>query len=84
MQLQYVATHPQYLRHGAGAAVTEWGLSLANEHDLKVGVFASPLGGILFEYLDFEDVGWTKCRAEGEGRGVDVRVMIWGLEGQEK
>lgn len=81
IHLQHVGTHPQYLRQGAGAAVTRWGLELAERWKLRVGVFAGPMGALLCEGLGFEDVAELEVR-EGEGkRGVELLVMIWGLEG---
>jgi len=67
LHLQHLGTHPDYQRHGAGSALSKWGTDLAQKHNPKVGLFASPMAAIV-------------VRVPCEEGSVTVSAMIWGLK----
>ncbi len=51
-----VAVHPAYWRHGHARKLVQWGLDLADQENMVVGVCAAVTGKKLFESLGFVDV----------------------------
>jgi len=80
LHLQHLGTHPDYQRHGAGSALSKWGTDLAQKHNPKVGLFASPMGKFLYTHLEFNELAAIVVRVPCEEGSVTVSAMIWGLK----
>ena len=77
LQLQILATHPDFQRQGAGSALCDWGLQVSQLTGLAVSVFASPMGRLLYGHLGFRQVGSVKIKAQGEKEYVIVAAMVY-------
>lgn len=75
LHLQQLHTHPDYQYNGAGTALTKWGIGLAQGHHLKIGLFASPMGEVLFRELHFTKLARVVVQVEGETSRVVVSCM---------
>ena len=75
LHLQFVGTQPEWQRHGAATSLLKWGIITAQEHDLWIGLFGSPVGALFYKHLGFEVVGDVKVQVEGEEEYVIVTAM---------
>ncbi len=75
IHLWIVVTHPDFRRRGAGTMLTSWGIEAAEERDWPVTVFASPMGQLLYAYLNFEKIATEYIQAEGEEEKLTFSVM---------
>lgn len=55
VDLDTLATHPDYQRRGAGSALMEWGCKMADEAGVAAYVDASKSGAPLYEKFGFVD-----------------------------
>lgn len=78
LHLQILATHPRYQRRGAGKALCEWGLQLAERVSVPITVFASPMGRILYQRTGFVPVDEVRIKAmENDNEGVVLAAMTF-------
>lgn len=77
IQLQILATHPDYQRLGAGTLLVDEGIRLADASALAISVFASPMGARLYSKLGFKSRASVVVRAEGEAEFVNVEAMVY-------
>lgn len=76
IQLQILATHPDYQRRGFGTALCEWGMKRAKNDDIAVTLIASgPVGFKLYTHLQFRDLGIQIVQAPGEEEKLTVHAM---------
>lgn len=75
LHLQCIGTDPDFQRHGAGTLLINWGIRTARQHGLWTGLFASPLGELLYARLGFESVGDVTVRVEGQDEEIGVKAM---------
>lgn len=75
LHLQFIGTQPEYQRHGAATALMKWGLATAEENNLWIGLFASPIGALFYRHIGFKDVGNVTVQVEGEDESVVVMAM---------
>ena len=80
LHLQHLGTHPKYQRQGAGSALSRWGMELAKRYKLKIGLFASPMGKSLYDYLGFTELATIVVRSGCEKESIKVTAMVWGLD----
>ncbi|PMD45735.1 hypothetical protein L207DRAFT_420211 [Hyaloscypha variabilis F] len=81
MCLTTLATHPEYMRRGAGSALCEWGIRKAVAENLKaVTLFSSPMGKRLYTKLGFRQVGLVHTQVEGEEEFLEFPGMILELK----
>lgn len=70
IDLDTLATHPDYQRRGAGSMLLKWGCELADRHGVALYVDASKAGAPLYERFGFVD--------EGElGNGKVASMVRW-------
>lgn len=78
LHLQILATHPNYQRRGAGRALCEWGIRLAERVSVPITVFASPMGSILYQRTGFMPVDEVRIKAmEDHDEGVVLVAMMF-------
>jgi GNAT superfamily N-acetyltransferase len=77
LQLQILATHPQYQGLGAGTALCNWGLKMARLENVPVAVFASPMGRKLYRKLGFQKVNNVIIKAEGDDEVINIAAMVY-------
>jgi hypothetical protein len=78
IHLQILATHPKYQRQGAGRALCEWGIRLAERISTPITVFASPMGSILYRSTGFMRVEEVRIQAvEDDHEGVVLAAMTF-------
>lgn len=75
--LVLLATHPHYQRHGAGSRLVNWGVRIARERDIRLGLFASPMGKPLYQHFGFHEIGSAVVRVEGEVEFVAPAIMLF-------
>jgi hypothetical protein len=76
IHLQILATHPKYQRRGAGRALCEWGVRLAERTATPITVFASPMGSLLYQRTGFMQVEDVRVQAaEDDHEGVVLAAM---------
>jgi hypothetical protein len=72
-----VATSPQWQRHDAGTLLCNWGLHVAQEHKLQIGLFATPSGEALYKQLGFKELTKALVQMPEEKGSVSMTVMKW-------
>ncbi|KIW04733.1 uncharacterized protein PV09_04464 [Verruconis gallopava] len=75
IQLQVLATAPQWHRKGAATALCTRGLQLAKMLHSSVVVFASPMGKHVYSSLGFRQLAIVNVRADSDDDGVDLVAM---------
>jgi hypothetical protein len=78
IQLQILATMPQWHRKGAATALCSWGMQMADLLHFNVAVLASPMGKHLYQHLGFHTLGTVKIRASRADKGVNLTAMAFG------
>lgn len=81
IHLQVLATHPARQRLGAGSQLCCEGIILAQEHNLAITVFASPMGKRLYSKLGFQPLGNVDVYVTGEEERVTIAALA--LEASE-
>ncbi|KAF2203001.1 hypothetical protein GQ43DRAFT_289251 [Delitschia confertaspora ATCC 74209] len=76
-QLQILATHPRFHRIGAGTALCRQGIRAAEKLDMKIAVFASPMGKRLYGKLGFRKLATVKIQVEGEDESICIEAMSY-------
>ncbi|KAF2404617.1 acyl-CoA N-acyltransferase, partial [Trichodelitschia bisporula] len=77
LQLQILATHPDYQRRGAGTALCKWGMAFAQKWGMVVTVFASPMGKKLYRRLGFQTMARIEMRVPDEMESVAPVAMSY-------
>lgn len=77
IQLQILATHPEFQRLGAGSRLVDEGIRLANASDKTISVFASPMGKRLYSSLGFIPIASIIVQAENDSEFVTVEAMVY-------
>ncbi|OKL62720.1 hypothetical protein UA08_01364 [Talaromyces atroroseus] len=72
-----VATSPQWQRHGAGTLLCNWGIDVAQKHNLQIGLFATPSGRGLYTKLGFQKLTTAFVQMPEEKENVSMTVMKW-------
>ncbi|KAL8952551.1 MAG: hypothetical protein Q9222_001541 [Ikaeria aurantiellina] len=81
INLATLVVHPDFRRHGAGTQLVNWGIEAAEEKRWPVTLCASPMGQLLYEYLNFEQIASEVVQVEGEEETLTSTVMrFWNLE----
>jgi len=75
IHLLRLATSPMHQRHGAGTALTKWGINLANKYDVAIGLFATSMGEPLYAKLGFQSLAKPTAQVEGEDEKVTMTIM---------
>jgi hypothetical protein len=75
IQLQILATLPQWQRMGAATLLCSCGMRMANLLRLSVAVFASPMGSKLYASLGFRTLETINVRASNDDDGVNLTGM---------
>ncbi|KAL6238443.1 hypothetical protein BDW75DRAFT_201360 [Aspergillus navahoensis] len=70
VDLDTLATHPDYQRRGAGSMLLQWGCDLADEAKVALYVDASRAGAPLYERFGFVD------ESKGESGEVQIASMV--------
>lgn len=77
LYLTTLATNPEYMRRGAGAALCDWGIKKAVSDKLAaVTLFSSPMGIPLYKKLGFRQVVIVHTQVNGEEECIDFPGMI--------
>ncbi|KAM0188242.1 hypothetical protein ACHAPA_007678 [Fusarium lateritium] len=83
MELDNMAVDPDHFLKGYGTLLCRYGMNIAREDKIPVGVIAAKLGMKLYEYLGYSctaKVTLTDCRP-GEDDSVDFWVQKWNPKG---
>lgn len=75
--LAQLATHPDYIRRGAGTMLVQWGLALAEKETWAVTVFAGPTAYGLYARLGFRKLGMVKAQVDGEEEAIEFPGLAW-------
>jgi ribosomal protein S18 acetylase RimI-like enzyme len=76
IHLQILATHPKHQRRGAGRALCDWGIRLAERIAAPITVFASLMGNLLYQRIGFITVDKIKIQVvDDEHEGVVLTAM---------
>ena len=87
IDLSIIACSPTRQRSGAGSALLEWGVNLADSFGLPCRLEASPVGYGLYRKFGFEDVGvvdvnikekWGVTNANGSNWGANNAAPLAG------
>ncbi|KAN0091697.1 hypothetical protein V8E51_017544 [Hyaloscypha variabilis] len=70
-----LATDPRWQRHGAGTLLSKWGLDVANDQTLAIGLFATPSGESLYTELGFELLTRITVQMPEEEESVTIACM---------
>ncbi|EGX49492.1 hypothetical protein TWF569_010720 [Orbilia oligospora] len=77
-ELELLATHRKYRRHGAATMLVEWGIRLADEEGVPCCVISSPMGKPVYENSGFvlaSEEKWV-FQVKGEEEKVECFVLI--------
>jgi GNAT superfamily N-acetyltransferase len=77
IELAQLVTHPDYQRRGLARELLKRGQQMASGGNFAVGVFASPVGRIVYEKFGFKVLGIAVVRAEGETETLELPVLGW-------
>ena len=81
LELVYLFTHPDYMRHGFGSALVKWGMNLAKEQHLPaIPVSASEMGMLLYARLGFKHLEQMVLRAPGDTEPLTLDFMVLELQ----
>ncbi|OCK79234.1 hypothetical protein K432DRAFT_383259 [Lepidopterella palustris CBS 459.81] len=76
-QLQILATHPSFQRRGAGTALCQWGMQIAERMKMAISVFASPMGYRLYSHLGFDYLASVTVKVQEEEESVTLEAMAY-------
>ncbi|KAH7317753.1 hypothetical protein BKA65DRAFT_515117 [Rhexocercosporidium sp. MPI-PUGE-AT-0058] len=77
LHMTRLATKPEYQRHGIGGALSQWGLDVAQKHNLLVGLFSTLVARPLYGHLGFETLKEIIVQIEGEKEKVEMTCTKW-------
>jgi GNAT superfamily N-acetyltransferase len=83
IQLQILATHPDYQRQGFGSRLCNWGIELAKSRDMYIIVFGSPMGKALYSILGFRELAELPVQVKGEEEKIVLTMMEYKSSGTE-
>jgi GNAT superfamily N-acetyltransferase len=87
LDLGIIGCSPNRQRSGAGSALLEWGVNLADSLGLPCRLEASPVGYGLYRKFGFEDVGvldvkitenWGATNTNGSNWGANNAILLAG------
>ena len=84
LHLQILGTHFDYLRRGFATKLVNWGISMAERDTLRLSLFASPMGFLLYTKLGFRDCGEVIVQVEGEEEKIVMHAMEYNPDGKEE
>jgi ribosomal protein S18 acetylase RimI-like enzyme len=70
--LSRLAVDPAFQRRGIGGMLLDWGLRIAKEENVPVGLTSSPQGVALYRRKGFRDIGWLALTD-----GIEGPALIW-------
>lgn len=78
IQLQILATLPEFQRRGHGSSLCRWGMELVRRDALQdMTVMASPMGYKLYTWLGFEKAATFYIQVPGEEESLVLQAMIY-------
>ncbi|KAI9775594.1 MAG: hypothetical protein M1839_000995 [Geoglossum umbratile] len=77
LQLQVLATHPDYQRRGYGTRLCRWGIDIARSRDMYIIVFGSPMGRALYSFLGFRVLAELPVQVKGEAEKIVLTMMSY-------
>jgi hypothetical protein len=77
LQLQVLATHPDYQRRGFGTRLCRWGIDIARSKDMYIIVFGSPMGRALYSFLGFRVLAELPVQVKGEAEKIVLTMMAY-------
>lgn len=75
--LRQMATHPDHWKQGAATMLLKWGLREAEEQNVPITMFASPMGKQLYQHYGFKELARAYVNVEGEKEFLNVSCMAW-------
>lgn len=75
--IRVATTSPKWQRHGAGTLLCNWGIDVAQEHNLQIGLLATPSGQGLYTKLGFKELIRAYVQMPEEKDSVSMTVMKW-------
>lgn len=76
LSLDWLITHPDFRRRGAGTMLCQWGENEAIKRGgWTLTVMASPLGTLLYKHLGYRTLGTVTAQVDGERDKVDITVL---------
>lgn len=75
IHLEWVITHPEFRRRGAGTMLCNWGRTEAAKRGWAWTVTATPTGNLLYEHLGCKVLGTEIVRVQGEDEFVTLDGM---------
>ncbi|KAF3768123.1 hypothetical protein M406DRAFT_253529 [Cryphonectria parasitica EP155] len=77
LSLQWLITHPNFRRRGAGTMLCGWGEQEAIKRGggWSLTVMASPMGRLLYEHLGYRLLGAVTAQVDGEEERVDIYIL---------
>lgn len=82
LHLQFLATDLGHLRQGFATKLVEWGMALAKHESLKLTLFASPMGFLLYSHLGWEECGRLEISLPGREEAMIKHVMAYNSRGR--
>ena len=80
LHLLILGTHPDFQRHGAGTRLCRWGMNLAQERNLPLTLFSSPMGEVLYRELGFKMVGTVSVQVDDEEEKLTIGAMTYNAD----
>jgi len=77
LQLQVLATDPQFQRLGAGTLLCKWGIKMADLESTPAAVFASPMGQRLYTSLGFHSLSNVLLQAKDDNECISIAAMVY-------
>lgn len=77
LQLQVLATDPEFQRLGAGSQLCKWRMKLAELNNTAVAVFASPMGQRLYANLGFEGISRVNIEAKDKDESITLAALLF-------
>lgn len=76
MFLKILLCHPSHRRLGAGTALVEWGMSVAEVQGVNTALFSSPMGVHIYRKLGFQEIGRFQVKVDGDDEELDIPAMV--------
>lgn len=86
MELDNMAVDPDHFRHGYGSLLCRYGMNIAKEDKIDVGIIAAAMGFKLYEALGFEslvkiNLADVRCKKQADVDFWVQRMSVEKLEG---
>lgn len=75
MELDNMAVDPDHFRRGYGSLLCRYGMAVANEDKVSVGLIAAASGKPLYDHLGFQTV--VRMTLGDERAGSEAEVDFW-------